>query len=253
MKRLILIQNDYSGAGKTTLSRCLEHYLQSYQVPHHGVTLAEHADDTGHTIEASGLRLPVLISHLDRSNLVILDLETGFGELFNSFYKKHELDTILHELGFELTVLVPITSDRESFDGVTIAAEAFSDNAQYLVVHTPTSSFYDEDEKGWDRSYAARVMDMLDATDLNMPAAHDALELRVTIAHTQLCDSIADASIGGELQTEVSKWFRKVAAQLDAVRKYAFGDAFRPTITPGGDVRPIRRRRSKKERVAVAA
>ena len=76
MKRLILIQNDYSGAGKTTLSRCLEHYLQSYQVPHHSVSLVENADDLGHTIAAAELRLPALISHLDRSELVILDLET---------------------------------------------------------------------------------------------------------------------------------------------------------------------------------
>ncbi len=252
MKRLILIQNDYSGAGKTTLSRCLEHYLQSYQVPHHGVTLAESADDTEHSIEAASLRLPVLLKHLDHSDLVILDLETGLGEMFNSFFKKHELDQVLHELGFELTVLVPITEDRESFDGVTAAAETFSDCAQYLIVHTPTSSFYDEYEKGWDRSYAARVMDMLDATDLDMPAASESLELRLTIAHTQLANCIADASIGGELHEEVSKWFHKVAAQLDTVRKYAFGDAFRPAILPGGAVRP-RRRRAKADRVAVAA
>ena len=251
MKRLILIQNDYSGAGKTTLSRCLQHYLQSYRVPHHCVTLAESADDMGNSIDAASLRLPALISHLDRSDLVILDLETGFGEMFNGFFKKHELDHVLHELGFELTVLVPITGDRESYEGVTTAAETFSDCAQYLIVHTPTSSFYDEDEKGWDRSYAARVMDMLEAADLDMPAANDSLELRLTIANTQLADSIADTAIGEELQEEVSKWFRKVAAQLDTVRKYAFGDAFRPAISPGGTARP--RRRTKTSRVAVAA
>ncbi len=252
MKRLILIQNDYSGAGKSTLSRCLGHYLQSYQVPHHGVTLAENADDTDHVIEAGALGLSALLSHLDRSDLVILDLETGFGEMFNSFFRKHELHDVLHDLGFELTVLVPVTEDRESFDGVTAAAETFSDSAQYLIVHTPTSSFYDEYEKGWDRSYAARVMDMLDATDLDMPAAHEALELRLTIAHAQLSNCIADAFIGGELQDEVSKWFRKVAAQLDTVRKYAFGDAFRPAILPGGAT-PPRRRRNKTGRIAVAA
>src|SRR5471032_2045729 len=109
MKRLILIQNDYPGAGKSTLAECLHHYLQSYRVQHHLVSLVETADDScpHDQIEAGGFRLPSLIAHLDRSDLVILDVASGLGEMFNSFYKKHELDHVLPELGFEMTVLVP--------------------------------------------------------------------------------------------------------------------------------------------------
>jgi hypothetical protein len=249
MKRLILIQNDYPGAGKSTLAECLHHYLQTYRVAHHVVSLVEAADDScpNDQIEAASFQLPGLIAHLERSELVVLDVASGLGEMFNTFYKKHELDHVLSELGFEMTVLVPVTGERESFDGVTMAAEDFSDSSQYLIVHSPTGSSYDEDDHTWERSYAARVMDMFEAADLDMPPFHDALESRLNAAHKDMADVMRHPSSDTELQAEVSKWFRRVAAQLDSVRKYVFGDAFRPAIA----MAPPPKRRAPRTRAKV--
>ena len=233
MKRLILIQNDYSGAGKTTLSQCLHHYLESYQVPHHRVALVEARDETTRQeqIEVEHFEMPSLIAHLDRSDLVILEIESGLTQHFNKFYEKRELEQLLPEMGFELTVLIPVTSEEESFDGVLSAAEVFSDTAQYLVVHTPTSSFYDDDEQLWDKSYAARVMDMFEAADMEMPTCHDMLEYKLKTTHAELPVAMETTAQTDEaMHAEVSKWFRRVACQLDSVRKYVFGDAFRPAI-----------------------
>src|SRR5437868_11201394 len=101
MKRLILIQNDFSGAGKTTLSQCLHLFLQSYRVQHHWVSIVETADDSrpGAQIEAGSLRLPSFIAELDRSDLVIMEVESGLGEFVASFYRKHELENLLPEIG----------------------------------------------------------------------------------------------------------------------------------------------------------
>lgn len=232
MKRLILIQNDYAGAGKTTLAQCFDHYLNIHRVPHHNVVLTESADvnRSRAQMDADDLRLPNFISHLDQSDLVILEVETGMTDAFHRFYEKCELETMLPELGFELTIVVPVTSEEESFDAVTVVAELFSDSAQYLVVHTPTSSFYDDDTRTWDHSYAARVMDMFEAVDMDMPPAPDSLEFQLKVRHAELPEVIETDDSDPVLHAEVAKWFRKVGAQLDTMKKYVFGDAFRPEI-----------------------
>ena len=252
MKRLILIQNDFSGAGKTTLSQCLHHFLQSYRVEHHRVAIVESADQSQPVtqLEIGTLRRQAFVAELDRSDLVIMEVESGLGEFFASFYKRNELDNLLPELGFELAVLVPVTSDRESFDGVTEAAETFSDSAQFLVVHTPTGSCYDDDERAWERSYAARVMDMFEAADLDMRATPETLELKLKLSHRELPHAMGEQSADPEMHQEISKWFRRVASQIETARNYIFGDAFRPTIA----IAPEPKRRSRvKSKVAIEA
>jgi DNA polymerase III delta prime subunit len=41
MKKLILIQNDYPGTGKSTLALCFHRYLQQYGVSHQLLSLTE--------------------------------------------------------------------------------------------------------------------------------------------------------------------------------------------------------------------
>jgi hypothetical protein len=254
MKRLIIIQNDYTGAGKTTLAQCFDHYLNMHRVAHHNALLTESIDNTRprSQMDADDLKLPVFIGLLDQSDLLILEIESGMTDLFYSFYEKHELATLLPEMGWDMTVVLPVTSEDESFDAVSTAAEVFSDSAQYLVAHTPTSSFYDDESRAWERSHAARVMDMFEAVDMNMPAAPDSLEFQLKIRHVELFEAIEVTDADPVLHTEIAKWFRKVSAQLDAAKKYLFGDAFRPEIR----VLPVkeqgRKTRGRKPKGAMA-
>ena len=179
------------------------------------------------------------------------DYAFDLGEFFATFYKRNELDNLLPELGFELAVLVPVTSDRESFDGVTEAAETYSDSAHYLIVHTPTGSCYDDDERAWERSYAARVMDMFEAADLDMPATPETLDLKLKLSHRELPEAMAEPAVDPEMHQEISKWFRRVASQFESARNYIFGDAFRPTIVLAPE--PKRRRRAKSKVSTEAA
>jgi hypothetical protein len=254
MKRLILIQNDYAGAGKTTLAQCFDHYLNMHRVSHHNAVLTEATDSTRtrSQMDAESLKLPVLIGLLDQSDLLILEIESGMTDLFYSFYEKHELANLLPEMGWDMTVAVPVTSEDESFDSVSTAAEVFSDSAQYFVVHTPTSSFYDDESRAWERSHAARVMDMFEAVDMNMPSAPDALEFQMKIRHVELFDAISVTEADPVLHTEVCKWFRKVTAQLDAAKKYVFGDAFRPEIRVLPTKEQARKTRGRKPKGAMA-
>lgn len=232
MKRLILIQTDYAGAGKTTLAQCFERYLNLHRVPHHSVVLRESMDGDSPRaqITIDELSTSTFLSHLQQADLVLLEVEAALTDAFHSFYLKKELWTVLSEWGFEVTVVVPVTSEEESFDAVTLAAEIFSDSTQYLVAHTPTSSSYDDDSSHWEHSHAARVMDMFEAVDMDMPAAHGGLEFQLKMRHVELQTVIGSQEADPVLEAEVSKWFRKVSSQIDALKKYLFGDAFRPEI-----------------------
>jgi hypothetical protein len=256
MKRLILIQNDYSGAGKTTLAECLHQYLENLRVPHHRFTLSDQGETMPGVpcVEASDLRLQEFIRHLDHSDLVLVEIANGSWDAFQNFYHKHELENLLPELGFDLTVAIPVTSDRESFSGVTEAAEIYSDCAQYLIVHTPTGSSYDEDEHFWERSRAARVMDMFEAADLKMPACHEALDFKLKLSHSDLCDALSQhASLPEDVREEMTRWMRSVTAQINNLRTYLFGDAFRPAVRIAPTPATVRRPRKSKAAAAAAA
>jgi hypothetical protein len=244
MKKLILIQNDYPGTGKSTLALCFHRYLQQYGVPHQLLTLTEEETTTApgcKLLDASTLTPREFMAAVDSSPLSILDVTTGLGEVFNKLYQSCEMDQILQSAGIEVSVVLPVTADRESFDSVIEAAEVFSDNAEYLIAHLVTSC-YDEDDKVWDTSYAARVMDMFEAVELHIPEITFHLEL--SNEHMNLDLALQQDDAEERLGKEYTKWNRRVMGQVDSARQYLFGDAFRPTMAPK-PVKPARKSRSK--------
>lgn len=246
MKKLILIQNDYPGTGKSTLSLCLTRHLEQYGVDHRLLSLVEEsasATSGSIVLDPDSLTPRAFMAHVDASPITILEVGTGLGEFFNSFYQQHEFDNILHETGVAMTIVLPVTADRESFDSVTQAAEIYSDNAEYLIAHLVTSS-YDEDDKIWDTSYAARVMDMFEAVELHIPEITFHLEL--SMERMSLDDALQCSDAEERLGKEYTKWHRRVMGQVDSARSYLFGDAFRPTIMPK-PAKPARKSRAKVE------
>lgn len=247
MKKLILIQNDYPGTGKSTLALCFHRYLQQYGVIHQLLSLTEEdsfSQEGTTALDASSLTPRAFLAHVDASPLTILDVSTGLGEFFNKFYQGSEMSQILHEAGVAVSVVLPVTADRESFDSVTEAAEVFSDNAEYLIAHLVTSC-YDEDDKVWDTSYAARVMDMFEAVELHIPEITFQVEL--STEHMSLDTALQIEDADERLGKEYTKWHRRVMGQVDSARQYLFGDAFRPTMTP----KPVKSLRKAKARLAA--
>lgn len=242
MKKLILIQNDYPGTGKSTLALCFHRYLQQFGVSHQLLSLSEEeSPDTSGAIslDVTSLTPDTFFEHVDASPLSILDISTGLGEFFNKFYQGSEMEKILSEAGIAVSVVLPVTADRESFESVIEAAEVFSDNAEYLIAHLVTSC-YDEDDKVWDSSYAARVMDMFEAVELHIPEILFHLEL--STHHMSLEDALHNDDAEESLGKEFTKWNRRVMGQVDSARQYLFGDAFRPTVMPK-PAKPVRKSR----------
>jgi hypothetical protein len=246
MKKLILLQNDYPSTGKSTLARCFSHYLNRFGVSHQLKTLVEEAeeDDEEHLLDASRMTPRSFLEILDESPITVLEVATGQGEFFGKFYTDHGLDMVLEAAGVSVSVVLPVTSEAESFDSVIEAAEIYSDHAEYLIAHLITSS-YEDDDKIWDRCYAARVMDMFEAVELHIPEVGFQIEHELHARHLDLSDVLLDASIQESLGKDFTKWHNRVLGQVESARQYLFGEAFRPTLLP----KPL----EKKSRVRARA
>lgn len=244
MKKLILLQNDYPGTGKSTLALCFQRYLEQYGVAHQLISLTEEgvpASPGAIGLDASSLTPAGFFEQVDSAALTILEIGTGLGEYFNKFYQSSEMEQLLSEAGIAVSVVLPVTADRESFDSVIEAAESYSDNAEYLIAHLVTSC-YDEDDKAWDTSYAARVMDMFEAVELHIPEITFQVELSTERMTLDTALQISDAE--ERLGKEYTKWHRRVMGQVDSARQYLFGDAFRPTMAPK-TAKPLRKTKGK--------
>ena len=233
MKKLILIQNDYPSTGKSTLAHCFCHYLNQYGVSHQFKTLVEETeeDEDSHLLDSTRLTGRSFLNLLDNCAITILEISTGMGDFFSKFYQNHQMDMLLDESGTSVSVVLPVTSESDSFDSVIEAAEVYSDNAEYLIAHLITSS-YEDDDKVWDRSYAARVMDMFEAVELHIPEIGFQIEMELRAQHKELAEAILDRDAATSYGKDFTKWHNRVMGQVDSARQYLFGEAFKPTTQP---------------------
>lgn len=245
MKKLILIQNDFAGAGKSTVVRLLRRYLNQHRVAHQFLVL----DEEESSIEPDARYLnpyqggaKALIGALDGHDITLVEVATGEGDMWMKTYEQLEYYNILSEMGVEVTVLLPVTNDRESFDVVTEAAEIYSDNVQYLIAHSTTSA-YEEDDRAWDTSYAARVMDMFEAVELNIPAAGIEMENAFRLQHTDLASALLEDETE-RFGKEFGRWMKRSMGQVETARQYLFGDTFRSLADNTKE--PVKRTRKAK-------
>ena len=232
MKKLILLQNDYPSTGKSTLARCFSHYLNRFGVTHQLRTLVEETDceDDEHLLDASRLTPRSFMEVLDESSITVLEVATGQGDFFGKFYTNHYLSQTLDAAGVSVSVVLPVTSESESFDSVIEAAEIYSDHAEYLIAHLITSS-YEDDDKVWDTSYAARVMDMFEAVELHIPELGFQVEHILRAQHNDLAGALLKSNPDEAYGKDFTKWYGRVESQIDSAHQYLFGDDFKPILT----------------------
>ncbi len=241
MKKLILIQNDYPSTGKSTLAHCYSRYLNTYGAAHQLISLVDDAPEGAElTLDASTLTKRRLFEMLEDSPITMIEIATGMGEFFNKFYSNHGLDRDLYDADISVSVVLPVTSEGDSFDAVIEATETYSDNAEYTIAHLVTSS-YEDDDRAWDKSYAARVMDMFEAVELYIPEIGFQLEIELRSQHASLNEALLDPEAEEHFGKDFTKWMNRVMGQIESARRYLFGDAFRPTLVP----KPIKKTRAK--------
>jgi DNA polymerase III delta prime subunit len=246
MKRLLLIQNDAPGTGKSTLTRCLARYLQTHGANHQVITLVSEKDPLADdfTVEADALSGASFLERLDQSNISIVEVETGLSDFFSNFYQRNEFEHVLAEAGIQLSVVLPVTGEPDTFEAVIRAAETYSDAAEYTIAHLVTGS-YDDDSSAWDRSYAARVMDMFEAVELYIPEIGFQLEMELRAHHLELPEALAEPDAAEIFGRDFNLWLTRSNSQVESARQYLFGDAFIPTASPA-TARPRQRAARRK-------
>jgi len=247
MKKLILVQNDFSGSGKSTVVRLLRRYLNQHRAPHQFIMLDEVEKSSEPEVRYLNPTQPCAMRHLlevlNESPITVMETATGLAEFVSKLYEQHELYTALADTGVELTIVLPVTNDPESFDAVTLAAEVYSDTVQYLIAHN-TMSAYDEDDGSWDASRAARVMDMFEAVELRFPSAGAEMENAFSNQHTHLAAALLQDDAETRYGREFSRWLKRSMGQVETARQYLFGDAFRSLAdnskTPATNARKVK-------------
>lgn len=255
MKRLILIQNDFAGSGKTTLMRAIQRYLDRHQVPHLALCLTEvdgHDEDGVQRLPVDSLYQNGLAPYLQAVDLVLLEVESGLAEAVSEYFDHSGVLNSLGQDGLEILVALPVTGDEESFDGVLSAARTYGDQVQYAVFHMATGSEYDEDEAVWENSKAARMMDLLDGVDVTVPAPSAELEAEIHTIDLDLSDALAHEWTEMPLQALLQNWLIKLSAQFDPARRLLFGDTFRAAIAVN-DRMPARQKSARGKKTSPAA
>jgi hypothetical protein len=206
MNKLILLPSDVPATGKSTFARCLSRYLDQCGVAHHSLAMNGTA--------LASLQPQHLRQWFESATVVILDLATGSAAAFARHFVASGWAGQLVGSDISLTVAVPVNGDPDSFEPVLEAVEAYADNAEYVIVHVGN-----DDENAWERSYAARVMEMFGAVEIDLPQA--GAELMTELRARRL--SLAQ----GPVFPLLSKWLQPALAQIDSARRVLFGEALR--------------------------
>lgn len=224
MNKLILLPSDVPATGKSTLARCLSRYLDLHEVPHRCLAVGEEAHFTDE-VELAQMQPQRLLALFETASVVILDLATGCAAPFARRYESGDWAGLLAEHNISLTVVLPVTADPDSFEPVLEAVETYSDGAEYVITHL-LSGCYDSEDRDWDRSYAARVMDMFETAELYFPEAGAGLETELRARRLTL----AQALMVPAAESLLTQWLQPVLAQIDGVRRALFGEALRPSL-----------------------
>lgn len=229
MKKLVLVVNDLPATGKSTLSEVLVSSLSRQGIA------AAHAfthcsDDAEERITESPNAiawdfeeesdLDKLVALIDENDAVVVDVGTGDTADLHEFAERMQLFDYLGELAVELTLAIPLSDDPEKNESLVEIAEAFSDNADYLVVRQAKA------DDGWEDSYANKVMSYLSAIEITAPSANGPLEKALVAAEFELHQALANRDeLPKNLKAAVTKWEKQfgdiVASQA---HEYIFPD-----------------------------
>jgi hypothetical protein len=246
MKRLILVLNDAPSTGKSTLTGCLNRYLNRHQANHQVALLASEEDPfCDHPVlEVDSLTGASFLGFIDQADISVIEIETGLADFFARFYQRNELEQVLHEAGFQLSVVLPVTSEPDTFESIIRAAEVYSDSAEYTIAHLVTGS-YDDDSSAWDRSYAARVMDMFEAVELHVPEVGFQVEMELRANHVELPQALSEPDAVELFGRDFELWLNRAMGQVESARSYLFGDSLVLTAAP--IVEPKSRRAARRK------
>jgi len=232
MKKLIVIVNDLEGSGKSTFARSFQHLLTNQGVKHMFITTDEQDMDDNFSGDYwdfdEQLEISQLIMAMDRNEVVLLDVRSGYARVWEEFFEKNEVDTVLSEIDASMTLVIPCHDSERCHNELVELAELFSDSADYVIPHFPIAAGGTK-EQGWKGSYAAKVTEYLGALHFKMPelsnelaTALEAHELTLSQALTQL------DQLPRFLEVAAMQWVEQMSKAINGTGEYVL-----PAIAKG--------------------
>ncbi len=229
-KRLIIIENNAAGTGKTTIARALAHYLKIRGITPTELLFAPAEDEVSASqIWVDAGEPSTLLPHLglDGSGIVLLEIATGSTGLFHNFYERRRLYDWLFASGVEAVVALPLTRGEESHKAVTSAAEVYSDNVSYVLFRPEGGGSARDGKNSWGQSYAAHVMCLFDAATGKIPEASGEFVRAFLKADANLADALPQEGSPDARGEGCQEWLRRVGAVIHTLRWHLFGAAAR--------------------------
>lgn len=221
MKKLVLVTNDLPGAGKSTLTEVLFSKLSREGLPT-ALAATHHSDDADERLSPSPNVVPwdfeedkdlsSLIGLIDENAAVIVDVGTGDTSELHEFSERTNLFDLLGELGVELTLAIPYSGGEEQIDSIVEIAEAFSDNADYVVLRSRT-----EAEDLWKGSCAEKAMKHLSGIEVTAPPVNETITKELEAHGCSLSEALVSSNgISAKAVTALKKWARNFGDKIDS-------------------------------------
>ncbi len=192
MKKLIVIANDADACGKTTLTALLSGFVERKGMRHVIALTSQDQElplDTVLLDSEEGFAPADLVSMVDRTDIIIVDIHTGSAEDFEKLFFRHRLDEALDEIECGVTVVLPVCEDTAVLHSAMERARAWNKCAELVVVKLPLLADEAESYRG---SPAQKYFRQLGAAEVSLPEVNeaildeiDALDLDVPLALTQ--------------------------------------------------------------------
>ena len=224
MKKLIVVVNDLEGSGKSTFARSFQHLLTNQDIKHLFITTDE--QDMNDDFEGDywdfdeDLEISQLIMAIDRNDVVLLDVSSGYARVWNDFFTQNEIDTVLAEIDASMTLVIPCHDSERCHTELVELAELFSDSTDYVIPHFPCPAGGGK-EQGWKGSYAAKVTEYLGALHFEMPEISKELATALEAHGLSLSQALTQLDqVPRFLEVAAMQWLEQISKAINGTGEY---------------------------------
>jgi len=171
VKKLVLSLSDVPATGRTTLCEILQAVWRRKSLAHsryHTSTEQPLGPGRSRFVDlTNGLNCDDVISWLDATSLVMLDVATGDAAYVADDYSNSDLPEMLAEVDCSITLLAIHNGQPRAESELLWLAERFRDDAEYVVVRHEGAA---RPAGGWHLAACQRAMHHLGAVPVELPA-----------------------------------------------------------------------------------
>lgn len=224
MKKLIVVVNDIEGSGKSTFARSFQHLLTNQGVKHLFITTDEQDMDDNFSGDYwdfdEDLDISQLIMSIDRNDVVLLDVSSGYARVWNEFFVQNEVDTVLAEIDASMTLVIPCHDSERCHNELVELAEIFSDSADYVIPHFSLPA-QGTKKQTWKNSYADKVTNYLGALHLKMPEIGNELTTALEAHDLSLAQALTQLDqVPRFLEVAAMQWLEQISKAINGTGEY---------------------------------